>query len=281
EVDDQSNVLHELPAKNIDTGSSLERVATVLQDVDNIFETDLLRPLLEVAESLAGRRHGEDPSVDVSLKVIAEHGRATSFLIADGVLPSNEGRGYVLRRMLRRVVSHARRLGIERMVMEPLIEMTVERFGDAYPELVENRSYVLQVAGSEEERFAGTLRQGMALFETEAGRVDKGSTLPGDIVFKLHDTFGFPRELTRELAEETGLAVDEERFDVLMAEQKDRAKRAAKKRRIGEELAEMASTAATDFVGYESLEADGRVLGLRSGDGSRELAGEGEEVLLV
>ena len=131
ETDDGVNVVGELPAKNIDTGSGLERVATVLQDVDSVFETDLLRPLLEVAESLSGRTHGRDERDDVSLKVIAEHGRATTFLIADGVQPSNEGRGYVLRRMLRRVVSHARRLGIEKDVMPPLVGRTVELFGQA------------------------------------------------------------------------------------------------------------------------------------------------------
>ena len=169
-VDADENVLGELPAKNIDTGASVERVATVLQDVANVFETDLMRPLLEVAESLSGRTHGADERDDVSLKVVAEHGRATAFLIADGVQPSNEGRGYILRRMLRRVVSHARRLGIEKDVMPPLIERTVELFGDAYPELVENRAYVEQVASSEEERFAATLRQGMTLFEEEVGQ---------------------------------------------------------------------------------------------------------------
>ncbi len=214
QVDADINVVGELPAKNIDTGSSLERVATVLQDVDNVFETDLLRPLLEVAESLSGTTHGSDERTDVSLKVIAEHGRATTFLIADGVLPSNEGRGYILRRMLRRVVSHSRRLGIERDVMPALIERTVELFGEAYPELVENRAYVEQVASSEEERFASTLRQGMTLFEGEIERAEGSERLPGDVVFKLHDTFGFPKELTRELAEDAGLEIDEARVRV-------------------------------------------------------------------
>src|SRR3990170_2454342 len=237
EVDDRSNIVGELPAKNIDTGASVERIATVLQDVDNVFETDLFRPLLEVAESLSGKTHGADERSDVSLKVIAEHGRATAFLIADGVQPSNEGRGYLLRRMLRRVVSHARRLGIERDVMPPIVERTVELFGDAYPELVENRAYVEQVATSEEERFAATLRQGMSLLEDEVGKAPSGGRLPGDVVFKLHDTYGFPKELTRELAEDAGLEVDEERFEALMSEQRERAKRAAKKGRAEEDLA--------------------------------------------
>jgi alanyl-tRNA synthetase len=280
EVDDEMRVVGELPAKNIDTGSSLERVAMVLQDRDSYFETDLMRPLLDVVESLAGTRHGTDARTDVSLKVVAEHGRATTFLIADGVLPSNEGRGYVLRRMLRRVVSHARRLGIEREVMPRLVETTVERFGDVYPELVENRAYVEQVAMSEEERFAGTLRQGMALFEAEAGSAP--GRLSGDVVFKLHDTFGFPRELTAELAVEAGLQVDDGRFDELMAEQRERAKRAAKRSRTGEDLAAIATEAGrTDFVGYAALESDGRLLALLDGGGRTEVAEEGSEVRFV
>ncbi|HET9723957.1 MAG TPA: alanine--tRNA ligase [Actinomycetota bacterium] len=282
EVDDHANVLGALPAKNIDTGSSLERVATVLQGVDSYFDTDLIRPMLEVAESLSGERHGDDERTDVSLKVIAEHGRATTFLVADGVLPSNEGRGYVLRRMLRRVVSHARRIGIEREVMPALVARSVEQFGDAYPELVENRAYVEQVTASEEDRFASTLRQGMTLFETEIDRARDSGTLPGDVVFKLHDTFGFPRELTRELVEDAGLHVDEERFDELMAEQRERAKKAAKKERLGEDLAEVAGESGhTEFVGYGSLAAQGRVLALLTDAGRAEVAAEGDDVRMV
>ena len=281
ETDDGVNVIGPLPAKNIDTGSGLERVATVLQGVDNVFETDLLGPLLEVAESLAGRKHGLDERDDVSLKVIAEHGRATTFLIADGIQPSNEGRGYVLRRMLRRVVSHARRMGIQRDVMPPLVARTVERFGHAHPELAENRSYIEQVVTSEEERFAGTLRQGMTLFEAEIGKVAKTRRLPGDIVFMLHDTFGFPKELTRELAAETGLEIDEARFDELMAEQRERSRSAAKGR-AEEQLAEVATEAGkTEFVGYQTLESDGRVLALIGPGGRGPVAGEGEEVRFV
>jgi alanyl-tRNA synthetase len=282
EVDEHETILGDLPAKNIDTGSSVERVATVLQDVDNVFETDLLRPLLEVAESLSGRSHGRDERTDVSLKVIAEHGRATTFLIADGVQPSNEGRGYVLRRMLRRVVSHARRLGIEGDVMPGLVERTVEMFGDAYPELTENRAYVEQVAMSEEERFAATLRQGMTLFEAEIGGASSGARLPGDVVFKLHDTYGFPKELTRELAEDAGLEIDEERFEELMSEQRERAKRAARKGRAEEELASLAAEAgATEFVGYEHLETDGTLLALLGDGGRTPSAEEGQEVRFV
>ncbi len=282
EVDDHCGFVGELPEKNIDTGASVERIATVLQDVDNVFETDLLQPLLEVAESLSGKRHGEDPRADVSLKVVAEHGRATTFLIADGVLPSNQGRGYVLRRMLRRVVSHARRLSIEGPVMEHLADRTMELFEEAYPELGENRAQVKQVAASEEERFAGTLRQGMTLLEAEVDKAKRAGVLSGDVVFKLHDTFGFPKELTRELLEDAGLSIDEERFETLMAEQRDRARRAAKKEHVEEELGEVASSAGpTQFLGYQTLEAEGHLLALLL-DGERAgVAEEGQDVRLV
>jgi alanyl-tRNA synthetase len=281
EVDEKQGILHELPAKNIDTGASLERLACVLQRVDNIFETDLLRPLLEVAESLSGRAHGADERTDVSLKVVAEHARATAFLIADGVQPSNEGRGYILRRMLRRVVLHARRLGIRGDVMPALIRRVVEIFGAGYPELVQNRAYVEQVATSEEERFAGTLRQGMTLFETEVSNAGQ-KRLAGDVVFKLHDTFGFPKELTAELAADAGLEIDQDRFEELMAEQRERAKRAAKKVRAEEELAAVAgSSGKTEFVGYQTLETDAKLLALLGPAGRSEVASEGDEVRFV
>ncbi|MGZ5213633.1 MAG: alanine--tRNA ligase [Actinomycetota bacterium] len=276
EVDSDSEVVRELPAKNIDTGSSLERVATVLQDEDNYFETDLFRPLFEVVESLSGKRHGADEHDDVSLKVIAEHGRATTFLIADGVQPSNEGRGYILRRMLRRVVTHSRRLGIAGPVMEPLIRRTAELLGDVYTELRENEAFVLQVATSEEERFAATLRQGLQLFEKAVERNEERKVLAGDDAFKLSDTFGFPLQLTEELAAEAGLEVDVERFTELLEEQRARARAAAKKVPIG---VDAGAVPPTEFVGYQHLEADAKIVAMLD-DSSRELpmAEEGEVV---
>ena len=276
EVDAEENVLRELPAKNIDTGSSLERVAVVLQGVENVFETDLLRPVLEVVESLSGTRHGTDPEKDVSLKIVAEHGRATTFLIADGVFPSNEGRGYVLRRMLRRMVTHARRLGVEEAFTSRLVEATAETLGDAYPELVENRSLILQVAGSEEERFASTLKQGLGYFERP--ETQAGSRFSGDDAFKLHDTYGFPRELTEELASEAGLEVDWNRFDELMTAQRERARSALKR---GDGGPDTSGVPPTEFVGYEHLATDaqiGRVFD--DGGGEREVASEGDRVRL-
>jgi alanyl-tRNA synthetase len=278
QVDGDLEIVAELPAKNVDTGSSLERVALVLQGLDNVFETDLFRPFLEVAESRSGRRHGVDEQDDVSLKVIAEHGRATTFLIADGVQPSNEGRGYILRRMLRRVVSHARRLGIHGGVLEPIIDVAVERFGHVYPELRENEAFVKQVAVSEEERFAATLEDGMRILSPRLDRaVEDGATrLDGDVAFQLSDTFGFPLQLTQELAAEVGLDVDVDRFGELLDEQRRRAREAAKKVPIG---LEAAGVPPSEFVGYTSLDAEGNVTALLDG-GSRELeaAEEGQEV---
>jgi alanyl-tRNA synthetase len=284
ECDEQANVLRPLPAQNIDTGSSLERVAMVLQDADNVFLTDLMRPLLATAEEVTDHPYGRDEKTDVSLRILAEHGRATTFLMADGVQPSNEGRGYVLRRMLRRLVTHARRLGVDRPVMPALVEKTVELMGEAYPELVANRAFILQVASSEEERFAHTYRHGMVLFDQEVTKAKQagGGTLRGNAAFRLHDTHGFPLEITLELAAEEGLDVDTDGFARLMEEQRHRAQQAAKKG-LGDDVVGQiaADTGPTDFVGYERLQSEGRVVGLAV-DGSRsETAHEGQPVLLV
>jgi alanyl-tRNA synthetase len=285
ECDDQANVIQPLPAKNIDTGSSLERVAMVLQDTDNVFLTDLLRPLLATAERVTERTYGSDDKTDVSLRVMAEHGRATTFLIADGVTPSNEGRGYVLRRMLRRLVTHARRMGVQRPIMADLIETTVELMGETYPELVSNKAFILQVASAEEERFAGTYRQGMTLFEAEVTKAkDAGSkVLPGDAAFRLHDTFGFQEQLTTELAQEEGLAVDLDEFSRLMDEQRRRAQQAAKKGGGADEaLGDIASAAGpTEFLGYEKLAAEGSVRGLATNGTRTAVASEGEPVRVI
>ena len=281
ERDDAFNIVGDLPKKNIDTGSGLERVATVLQDADSAFETDLMRPVLEVAESLAGTAYGKDERADVSLRILAEHGRATTFLIADGVLPSNEGRGYVLRRMLRRLVSHARRLGIDGPVTGPLIDRTVELMGDGYPELRERRAFVTQVASSEEEHFGATLRQGMTLFEQEVDRLESSGErrLPGDVAFRLHDTFGFNVELVTELAGEHGLDVDRDAFERLMAEQRERARRHAQAGRDDRALVEAAREAGpTEFLGYERLTAEATVRALLVEGARADAATEGTEV---
>ncbi|HEX9236007.1 MAG TPA: alanine--tRNA ligase, partial [Actinomycetota bacterium] len=298
ECDEHSNVIRELPRKNIDTGSSLERVAVAMQGADTVFDTDLFRPLIETAERLTGRLYGQEEPVDVSMRILAEHGRACAFLIGDGILPSNEGRGYVVRRMLRRLVTHVRKLGVDRPVMADLIDATVQVMGDAYPELATNRAFIQQVAASEEEHFAAAYRRGYPLFEDQVREAKASGTgsLPGEAVFRLHDTHGFPLELTLELASEQGLAVDTEGFARLMEEQRKRAREASKKGEVGQAaerdeggnvvastaLGDLAASAGpTEFLGYERLRSEGRLIGLLL-DGSRaEAATEGQRVRFV
>jgi alanyl-tRNA synthetase len=284
ERDDAFNLVGELARKGVDTGSSLERVAIVLQDVPSIFETDLLASNLEQAQSMTGRTYGSDARDDVSLRILAEHGRAVTFLIADGVVPSNEGRGYVLRRMLRRIVLHARRLGMDRPATGPLVERTVETLGDAWPELVERKAFVLQVSASEEEHFGATLRQGLALLEDELDRLARAGdrVFPGDAAFRYHDTYGFPIELTVELAEEQGVRVDRDRFDLLMDEQRERARAHARAGPDQAALVDVARDAGrTEFLGYEHLRAEGRVGGLLHDGGRVEAVTEGQDVEVV
>jgi len=284
ERDDDFNLVGELGKKGVDTGSGLERVAIVLQQTPSVYETDLFAPILDTAQSVTGRRYGIDERDDLSLRILTEHGRAVTFLIADGVVPSNEGRGYVLRRMLRRIVLHGRKLGVERQVAGPLVERTVETLGEPWPDLVERKAFVLQVAASEEEHFGATLRQGMVLFEDQVGRLkEAGETrFPGDAAFRYHDTYGFPIELTMELAQEQGLEVDTGTFERLMAEQRERSRDAMKG--VGDQsaLVEVAREAGrTDFLGYERLEAQGQVVGLLRGGTRVEAAGEGDNVEVV
>ena len=277
QVDEHAEIVGELPMKNIDTGSSIERVAVVLQDVGSFFETDLFAPLLDVVQSLSGKHYGADERHDIAIRIIGEHARATAFLVADGVQPSNEGRGYILRRMLRRVVSSARQLGVRGEVLRPLVGVVVEGFGDAYPELVENRAFIEQVLGSEEERFSATLRQGMTLFE-EARERAEGGRIAGADAFKLSDTFGFPIELTEELAADAGLAVDETGFRELLEQQRARARAAVRKVEVG---LDAGAVPPSEFVGYGQPEAEAPIALLLGEDrGELDVAQEGDAVLV-
>ncbi|MBW3659426.1 MAG: alanine--tRNA ligase, partial [Actinobacteria bacterium] len=202
ELDDDGNELAPLPAQNVDTGLGLERLAVLLQGVDNVFETDLFQPLLALAGDLTGVRYGTSADGDMSLRVIAEHCRTATFLIADGVLPSKEGRGYVLRRLLRRAVRHARLLGHDGELMAPMIDAVIATMRPGYPELEKQRELVTRVAVAEESDFSRRIQQGLAMLDevmTEARGAGR-SDLPGDVAFKLHDTFGFPIDLTAEIA---------------------------------------------------------------------------------
>src|SRR3954471_21792463 len=215
-----------LPKKNIDTGAGLERILGVLQGKDSVWDIDVLAPLVEAAQSVTGRVLGRSEANDVSLRILAEHARTMSFLVSDGVFPSNEGRGYVLRRIIRRAVRHAYLLDVDGLVTPELVDTTVEVMGEAYPELVKNHGFVRNVVGREEERFRQTLKQGTAILEAELDAMGDGERLTGATAFLLHDTHGFPLELTREITLERGIGVDEEGFAAEMAEQKRRAKSA-------------------------------------------------------
>ena len=277
----------ELPAKNIDTGAGVERLASVLQGVKTIYETDMLRGLISRAEELTGKRYGDNDRTDMGLRILADHARFVTFLIADGVLPSNEGRGYVLRRVMRRAVRHARLLGREAAVLGPLIDATSELMGDFYPEILTAGDFIHTVAEREEERFDQTLRQGLSLLETEIETAKRSSTtaLAGAVAFKLHDTFGFPVDLTKEIAGESGLEVEEGIFSELMDQQRTRA-RAARRTDVtggaGETFGAIADASGpTEFLGYELLAESATVLAIAAGAEGVGVAGEGDEVEVV
>jgi alanyl-tRNA synthetase len=274
------NVVGDLPSKNIDTGMGLERVAAVMQGVASSFDIDTVKAVRDRAASYTGLKYGEDETDDVSLRLLADHGRAVTFLIADGVVPSNEGRGYVLRRILRRAVRHAWQFGGEGLVFPGLVEATVETMGSAYPDLVSKQDFIQAMVTREEERFRRTLQSGHQLLESElAGDV---AELSGSTVFKLHDTYGFPVDLTREIAEEKGIVVDLPGFELAMEEQRKRARAAWKggdttaAAELYREILDVAGP--TDFVGYEVESGSGTILSMIA-DGDRvERAEEGQSV---
>jgi alanyl-tRNA synthetase len=287
-----------LPAQNIDTGMGLERVAALKQGVDSVFLTDQFKPLVELGEEIASKRYGDERTVDVALRVLADHSRAMSFLVADGVLPSNEGRGYVLRRIVRRAARFSRSAGMEPPFLERFAARTIDLMGGTYPELIDRRDVILRTVGSEEERFNRTLDQGLVLVEEAIARAeDEGSRVfPGAVAFQLHDTYGFPVEVTREIVEERGLALDLAGFDSSMESQRKRARRAQKG---GDALQEAIvrfareTEHATEFRGYEredlytvveNLEAleDGRLLlALRESPFYAEMGGQTADTGLV
>lgn len=264
----EDGTLKELPKKNIDTGMGLERIAAILQGVQSNYETDVLRSLVAVGEKLTGRVYGDNPAVDLSLRIMADHSRAVAFMIADGILPSNEGRGYVLRRLLRRAVMKGHLLGLDRPFLNEYVAEIVNLMGHVYPEIVENRELAERVILSEEERFGANLRQGKAFLETALDELD-GNVLSGDQAFTLHDTYGFPVEVTSELAAERGVTVDMERFGVCMNEQRERARAANRNdteaawSTYGGVMSDVLNAAgATTFVGYEENECEAKIVAL-------------------
>ncbi len=271
----EDGTLTTLPAKNIDTGAGLERLAAILQNTTTVFETDGFRPLIAWAEQTSGRAYGTDPRVDRAMRVIADHGRAMTFLAADGVRPGNEGRDYILRRIIRRAVSEATYLGLQPADVVGLVDVVSDGYGDAYPEIAAERSEVEDVIGAEAEQFARTLEQGTRLLAQVLDRSRTAGIITGDDAFRLHDTFGFPFDLTADAAAEHGLEVDEAGFDELMTGQRDRARAAGRQgggvdRSRAEAMAQR--TQATEFVGYGGLQVVTRIRAIEMLDGGEALA---------
>ena len=264
-----------LPAKNIDTGLGLNRLAAILQDKESVFETDQFAPLIELGEEMSGRRYGQDFPTDRALRVLADHSRAMTFLIADGVVPSNEDRGYVLRRIMRRAIQQGRSLELDPGFLARYADVVTELMGSEYPELREQRENVHRWMSSEEESFGRTLEQGSRLLAEILDRVRRSGAegISSDEAFLLHDTYGFPIEMTRELAAEEGLGVDEAGFEELMGRQRERARASSLQTRAGDDLRERALALAgqagfrTDFVGYETTDRETTIGAAAAEDG--------------
>ena len=281
-------ILGELPAKNIDTGMGLERTAALLQGVENIYEIDTTRHILNKASEITRAQYGKDNAQDISLRVIADHARTATMLIGDGVTPGNEGRGYVLRRMMRRTTRNMKLLGSPDHNMRELIVASIEAMGPQYPELVSDQERILKVAVAEEDAFLQTLKSGTQIFDQASTAVKKsgGKELSGDDVFKLHDTYGFPFDLTLEMANEQGLNIDADGFKRLMKEQRDRAKADAKSKKSGHtdvseyrKIAELGKK--IEFIGYNNLESESTLLGILLDGKVSAHANEGDEVEVV
>ncbi len=256
-----------LEKKNVDTGMGLERIAMVCQGVASTFETDLLRPILDKVVEMSGVPYKKSDKTDVSLRIITDHARCVTFLINDGVIPGNEGRSYVLRMILRRALRHGKILGMDLPFLYKLVDVVVENYGEAYPDLVNNKVKIIDTIKKEEERFNKTLDRGYKLLNEF---IDNKKDIDGESAFKLYDTFGFPFELTKEIAEENGLKVDEAGFKASMKEQKERAKAATQKISVTGDIKYAKveeKVGATDFVGYTNLECDAKILETLDGDG--------------
>jgi alanyl-tRNA synthetase len=265
---DGFEILGELPTKNIDTGMGLERVAFIMQGVDNLYEIDEVKPVLDLAAKLSGKTYGANESDDVRLRVVADHVRSALMLIGDGVVPANDARGYVVRRLLRRVVRAMRLLGVEKPVFAELFTSSKDSMKASYPELETDFSRILRIAVTEEEAFLRTLNAGLLVLDEEIAKAKKSgkSTLSGESSFLLHDTYGFPVDLTFEIADEQGLALDREEFNVLMNVQRQRAKDDAKMKRSGNAdlsiYGEFRALGSTKFTGYDELVSGAKVVGL-------------------
>ncbi|MET9707719.1 alanine--tRNA ligase [Streptomyces griseus] len=282
-------ILGELPRRNIDTGMGLERMATLLQGVENLYEIDETRPVLQRAADLAGVRYGADPEADVRLRVVADHVRTALMLLADGTTPGNEGRGYVLRRILRRAVRSMRLLGYEDPALAELLPVARDCMAPSYPEVADAYPRIADRAGAEEDAFRSSLKQGTTVLDTAVARVKEsgGRSLPGAQAFLLHDTYGFPIDLTLEMAAEQGVEVDREGFTALMNEQRERARADARARKAGGAVDTTAlrpvldAHGPTDWRAWDTLETESRVLALLGPAGPVPVARTGDIVTVV
>ncbi len=274
-----------LNKKNIDTGMGLERLAVVMQDVNNLFEVDTIKNILDYVCQKAGVKYGSE--YDVSLRVITDHIRSTTMMVSDGILPSNEARGYVLRRLLRRAARHGRLIGIEGAFLYDVAQVVIRESKEAYPELAEKADYICKVIKIEEERFAITIDQGLTILNDFIAEVKAANSkvLPGNMVFKLHDTYGFPLDLTREIAQEAGLEIDEGGFRAEMNEQKTKAREALKSKvssAWGQDMtAGLDKSLKTEFTGYECFENEANILYIISEGNQAENAQQGDEVTVI
>lgn len=260
-----------LESKNVDTGMGLERITMVCQGVASTFETDLLKPIMDKVSEMSGVPYKKSEKTDVSLRIITDHARCVTFLISDGVIPGNEGRSYVLRMILRRALRHGKILGMDLPFLYKLVDVVVENYGEAYPDLIKNKAKIIDVIKKEEERFAKTLDRGYKLLEEF---IANKKDIDGESAFRLYDTFGFPLELTKEIAEENGLKVDEMGYKSAMQEQKDRAKAATAKISVTGDIkyAKVENeVGSTNFVGYNENECDAKILATIEGDGYTDI----------
>jgi alanyl-tRNA synthetase len=271
-----------LPKPNIDTGMGLERIVAAVQAKPNVYETDLFAGLTALVASLAGKRYGQSTEMDRAMRIVAEHGRGMTFLVADGVLPTNEGRGYVLRRILRRASLYGRRIGLTKPFLTKVATAVIDQMGAAYPEIVDHTQLVLEVIEAEERRFMATLETGVGIVDDLVERaLAQGKTaLSGEDVFRLYDTYGFPRELTAEVARERGLDIDTEGFQVALERQREMA-RAAHGFRNSALDAGLAGTCATEFLGYGALSLEATVIGLRKAGSLVNEVSNGTEVDII
>lgn len=256
-----------LGKKNVDTGMGLERITMVCQGVASTFETDLLKPIMDKVCEMSGVPYKKSEKTDVSLRIITDHARCVTFLISDGVIPGNEGRSYVLRMILRRALRHGKILGMELPFLYKLVDIIVENYGEAYPDLVKNKAKIVDTIKKEEERFAKTLDRGYKMLDEF---IEAKKDIDGESAFRLYDTYGFPLELTKEIALENGLNVDEEGYKVAMQEQKDRAKAAAAKISVTGDMKYAKvekEVGSTEFVGYTENECDAKILATIDGEG--------------